>query len=132
MESWNKICAEEDKKRLKCEDNNIDSTRQSENLNISGKGKMLLPENTAKCPSRTIPISLLSGMSFIGASLGFSYLLPPDIVEQAKRGPVLFSCQKADDELGMRDQYTLIDESVRKGIISARKLIVDEFTNSSM
>ena len=93
----------------------------------SSKGKMLLPENAAKCPSRTIPISLLSGMSLIGASLGFSYILPPDIVEQAKRGPVLFSCQKADKELNMDDQYTPIDESVRKGIKSARKLILDEF-----
>lgn len=131
MESWNKMCAEEDQNRLKCEDNNINSTQLS-NWRKNGNSKMLLPENAAKCPSRTIPISLLSGMSFIGASLGFSYLLPPDIVEQAKRGPVLFSCQKADDELCMRDQYTPIGDSVRKGIISARRLIADEFIISSM
>ena len=132
MESWNKICAEEDQNSLNGEDNNINSTQLFKNGSNHGRGKMLLPENAAKCPSRTIPISLLSGMSFIGASLGFSYLLPPAIVEQAKRGPVLFSCQKADDELDMRDQYTPINESVRKGIISARRLIVDEFNNSPM
>ena len=132
MESWNKICADEDQNHLKSEDNNTNLTQLSKDLSKNGKWKMLLPENAAKCPSRTIPIFLLSGMSFIGASLGFSYLLPPDIVEQAKRGPVLFSCQKADDELDMRDQYTPIDESVRKGILSARRHILDKFKSSSM
>ena len=126
MESWNKICAEEDHNRSASNGNDFNSTDRYDTLRKSGKGKMLLPEHAAKCPSRTIPISLLSGMSYIGSSLGFSYLLPPDIVEQAKRGPVLFSCQKADDELNMQDQYTPIDESVRKGIMSGRRLILEE------
>ena len=117
MESWNKICAEEDQNRYP-------------NILTTSKAKMLLPDNAARCPTKTIPISLLSGMSWIGSSLGFSYLLPPDIVEQAKRGPVLFSCEKADNELGMGDQYTSIDESVKKGIISARKLIMEELNIS--
>lgn len=106
-----------------------------ETLKENKAAQKLLPSNCPECPTSSLPIRL----AFVLGKLGTWWMrlmksetnsLPEDIMRQALWGPVLFTCEKSEVELGI--EYTPVRDAVLAGVRCARAKLLSDIGKASL